>query len=435
MKLSNYIYILDLDEATSIIFNGLTMKFVTIPRSKRDFYVNLLKSSVSGISFNSPQYAFFLKQMQDARFLVEDTLKEKEMARGEEMAYINSNRYQTIILPTYNCNYSCWYCTQKHHKTELMPLDVKRIMRHICLYLTTRNIESYCLCWFGGEPLMQRKEVLRISSFLSNWCMRHGIEFMGQMTTNGALLDKDTIMELKACLINHYQITLDGNRKTHNKVKREKEGKSSFDLILGNIRQLLEVNENAIVTLRFNYSKEKLKELDLVEEICQTIPQELRVRMRVDLERIWQTRDMENIRATELLPLLELFAKNGFRLSYGGSFTPCYTEKKHFEAIYYNGMVDFCDNYSEGQARGFIAKNGETKWNVFPIFKKEKYKGNSICQDCHFYPVCTGECPAKRDKRLSTGIPFKCPDGQMERIEYNILDYCCRCMLNTKYNN
>lgn len=99
------------------------------------------------------------------------------------------------------------------------------------------------------------------------------------------------------------------------------------------------------------------------------------------------------------------------------------------------GKVDFCDNYSEEQARGFIGENGETEWKTFPAFKQERNKQNTICQDCHYYPVCTAECLSKRDTRLSAGIPFKCPNGQLERIEYSILDYCCRCMLNSKYNN
>lgn len=174
------------------------------------------------------------------------------------------------------------------------------------------------------------------------------------MTSNGALLDKDTIVSLKFCHINHFQITLDGGRESHNKVKRDNGNKSSFDLILTNIKQLLEFNESASVTLRFNYSKKKLQELHLVKEVCQAIPQELRGRIRVDLERIWQTQGVEDIQNTELRPLLEQFAKNGFRLSYGGSFVPCYAEKEHFETIYYNGKVDFCDNYSEEQARGVI---------------------------------------------------------------------------------
>ena len=435
MKLSNYIYILDFDENTSIIFNGVTMQFVTIPRSKRDVYVQSLKNMASQNNVSSPQYAFFLKKMRAGGFLLEDSVDENEIVKAEEEKYINSNRFQTIIIPTYNCNYSCWYCTQKHHETELTALDVKRIKRHICLYLTNRNIKSYTLCWFGGEPLMQKKEVLNISSFLYQWCMRHGIDFEGQMTSNGALLDKDTIVSLKFCHINHFQITLDGGRESHNKVKRDNGNKSSFDLILTNIKQLLEFNESASVTLRFNYSKKKLQELHLVEEVCQAIPQELRGRIRVDLERIWQTQGVEDIQNTELRPLLEQFAKNGFRLSYGGSFVPCYAEKEHFETIYYNGKVDFCDNYSEEQARGVIDENGETEWKTFPTFKQERNKQNSICQDCHYYPVCTAECPSKRDTRLSAGIPFKCPNGQLERIEYSILDYCSRCMLNSKYNN
>lgn len=50
-----------------------------------------------------------------------------------------------------------------------------------------------------------------------------------------------------------------------------------------------------------------------------------------------------------------------------------------------------------------------------------------------FYPVCTGECMAKRDKRLRLGMEFVCSDKRKQEIEFNMLDYCFRCMLNSKY--
>ena len=40
---------------------------------------------------------------------------------------------------------------------------------------------------------------------------------------------------------------------------------------------------------------------------------------------------------------------------------------------------------------------------------------------------------AKRDKRLRLGMEFVCSDKRKQEIEFNMLDYCFRCMLNSKY--
>lgn len=432
MKLSDYIYVLRFNGTSSIIFNGITKKFVVIPQSRVVPYLKLLKKCASD-SFDEPsQDSTFARKLKDAGFLVENGLDEREIIKNDELSYINDNCYQTMLIPTYDCNYSCWYCTQKHRHTKLEALDIKKIKRHICSYILKNQIAAYSLCWFGGEPLVQKQNVLKITSFLYWWCKRHGVKFMGQMTTNGALFDESAIASLRDCHVNSYQITLDGARAAHNRVKREQGGKSSFDIVLHNVRRVLEINVDATVTLRFNYSKKTLADHGIVGEICQVIPRSLRDRIVVDLERIWQTQGVEDIAASDLYPVLDLFSREGFRLSVGGFFNLCYTEKKHFETIYYNGKVDFCDNYSEDAARGYIDENGDTKWKVVPIFKKEANKQTAVCRNCLYYPVCTGECPAKRDSRLTSGSPFTCPKGQKARIEYGILDYCCRSILNSR---
>ena len=47
----------------------------------------------------------------------------------------NSEVYNLMILPTYACNVSCWYCTQRHRNIHLNEEDVLRIKKHIQFYL------------------------------------------------------------------------------------------------------------------------------------------------------------------------------------------------------------------------------------------------------------------------------------------------------------
>ena len=429
-KLSNYIYVLT-DESLGILFNGVTKKFLCVNKEELSKWVLLLNN----YSYNDDDDCkrnSYLQKFKDAGFLLPENVDEKLLVKETEEQYIKTSRYQTILIPTYNCNYSCWYCIQKHHSTIFTKYDMDKIEKHIVSYMLQNKISGYDLCWFGGEPLMQKDIVVEMSAFLSDWCRKNHIPFNGQMTTNGALLTEELIGQLRDCNINHYQITLDGDREHHNRTKREKGNESSFDVILNNLRCLLQLNRQATVVLRLNYNNEKLNELGLVKELNAILPATLRNRIFVDLQRIWQSAD-ESVDTQKLYHFLEEFSKNGYRLSTSGFFRPCYVEKQHFETIYYNGKIDFCDNYAADKARGVITDAGTVKWETIPQARLIRSKSGKECEECVYSPVCTGECLANRDKRLKKNEQFKCPNNMKKELEIKILDYCFRNMLNAKY--
>lgn len=101
--------------------------------------------------------------------------------------------------------------------------ECRENQKHIVSYIEQNNILTYHLCWFGGEPLMQKNRVVEISNDLYQYCLVNNIEFCGQITTNGALLDEKLICQLSSVKIDRYQITIDGNRENHNQTKRGKQ--------------------------------------------------------------------------------------------------------------------------------------------------------------------------------------------------------------------
>ena len=430
-KLSKYNYILAPNSETSIMFSGVTKKFFLLTRENISHYAKLL-NTFQGLESISAKYMPFFMKMVNAGFVVEENVDELELIRKEEKKYIEAREYQSIIIPTYDCNYSCWYCTQKHQQTVFGDLSVKKIVKHIVSYIEQNNILAYRLCWFGGEPLMQKDRVLEISNNLYHYCLQNDIAFNGQITTNGALLDEKLIRQLSSVKIDSYQITIDGCREKHNKTKNKNDSSSSFDLILNNIRMLLELNKSSVVVLRYNYNAEKLKDLGMVEQINEIIPYQLRSRIFVDFQKIWQAKQDE-IYLNELYALMSLFAQSGYLLSTNAFFSACYVEKKYFETIYYNGKVDYCDNYASNMARGSIREDGHVSWNSSLTSRMHGNKEYAYCAKCSFYPVCTGECMAKREKRLRLGKEFTCSEKRKQDVEFNILDYCFRCLLNSKY--
>ena len=88
--------------------------------------------------------------------------------------------------------------------------NIKKLIDNI---LRNGNLKHFDLSWFGGEPLMYFEEVVYpISSYLLKRSNECGITFSNSITTNGFLLNPSMIKKCVEINLNHYQITLDGNR-------------------------------------------------------------------------------------------------------------------------------------------------------------------------------------------------------------------------------
>lgn len=425
-KISQYTYILKLDEARTVLFNGYSKQFAVVSTRQLDKYLLVLKNGDDLNKFKNKSVTAILQDLLKANILVDSTVNEFERIKNNIQSYINRNEFHTMILPTYDCNYHCWYCIQKHQQTQMSSNVVKLVKKHILNYLADYNIPKYILYWFGGEPLLQKQIIYELSLDVYEYCHRNNIQFVGQVTTNGALLDIPTINMLQQVHIDNYQITLDGDKSLHDEIKHDN-SPSSFELITGNISNLLQINEKASIILRVNYTPDSISHLAIVDDLEKNIPLRFRSRILVDLHKIWQVNE-EDVSLEKLDLLQKKFVEKHFRLNTCGMFEPCYVEKRHFETIYYNGKVDICDNFAHGNARGVITNEGYVNWgqeNVFPEIPSE-------CMGCVYYPVCLGECPAIRLKNKQQGKTFVCNASVKEHIEFAIKDYCLRTINNKK---
>lgn len=72
------------------------------------------------------------------------------------------------ILPTDSCNFRCVYCyesaTNQHLSKENEESIIKFIKRNAHKYKQIR------LAWFGGEPLVKKDQVLRITKAINDIC-------------------------------------------------------------------------------------------------------------------------------------------------------------------------------------------------------------------------------------------------------------------------
>src|SRR5688572_21841718 len=123
-----------------------------------------------------------------------------------QIASTLSNRIQQlIILPTEKCNFRCTYCYEDFligKMKEPVRASIERFMdRRI------PELSELSLHWFGGEPLLAKQVVLRLSAHASRLCNEHGVSLVGGLTTNAYVLTPELFEELLSYNQQFFQIT------------------------------------------------------------------------------------------------------------------------------------------------------------------------------------------------------------------------------------
>lgn len=149
-----------------------------------------------------------------------------------------------VIAPTNTCNMNCPYCFQgdknpKNSDTKYLNEDNMNALKQM-VYDTIQKpfaapITDISVEWFGGEPLVRKKVIEDFSNYVIDLSEKNNINYSSAIITNGTLLDKDTWDMLYRCRVKEVQITIDGNRDMHNKMRMYINGNGTYDKILDNL--------------------------------------------------------------------------------------------------------------------------------------------------------------------------------------------------------
>lgn len=372
----------------------------------------------------SGRFPDLLKKMERGGFVVEDDVDEYARAIEMNRMDVEGRHYMLMLIPTLNCNFKCYYCIQDHIPSIMRDDVIEKVIRHIDYMVETERIESLRLEWFGGEPFMALNTVVRrISIHAMNRCREHGIPFSNSATTNAYFLKPDKIDLIKELGFSRFQITLDGPREEHNKVKSQKGCDSAFDHTLGNIKAMVANIPDLRIVLRINYTRTNFQQ-ELIGQLCQAIPEEYRGRIDVILKKVWQEpfSDDDYAAVTETAHRLSAEGFNVDQSDMISGYVPCYVARRYYNTINYNGLVykcTACDDLYRDENCGHIDDAGRISWeNDFDRKCTEPSFMNDTCRGCKFLPACYGMCP--RD--YAAGQHYCKLDSGM-RIETKIKNY------------
>jgi uncharacterized protein len=160
---------------------------------------------------------------------------------------------ELTVMPTERCNFRCVYCYE-----DFVIGKMKLPVRNGIKNLISKRVERYGLdylelSWFGGEPLLAKDVVFDIAAHAANLRQAGAISAMGgEMTTNGYLLDRDTLTTLVELQQKRYQITLDGDESEHNRTRRSASGVPTFESIWSNLLAAHESDLDFSIILRLH---------------------------------------------------------------------------------------------------------------------------------------------------------------------------------------
>ena len=154
------------------------------------------------------------------------------------MAMIKNAPVKALCLHvSHDCNLRCKYCfaATGDFGTGRLLMDVETAKAAIDFVIARsgarRNID---VDFFGGEPLMAMDVVRETVAYARSREAECGKCFRFTITTNGVLLDDETIeyinREMDNCVL-----SLDGRREVNDRFRVSPNGKGSYDVNLGTI--------------------------------------------------------------------------------------------------------------------------------------------------------------------------------------------------------
>ena len=142
---------------------------------------------------------------------------------------------------SHDCNLRCTYCFAQTGDfgtvRSLMDKDTARKAIDFVIQSSQnrRNIE---VDFFGGEPLMAMDVVRDTVAYARQQEKIHGKSFRFTITTNGVLLDDDTIDFLNREMSN-IVLSLDGRRQVNDEMRKTVAGSGSYDVVLPKMQKLV----------------------------------------------------------------------------------------------------------------------------------------------------------------------------------------------------
>ena len=431
-KFSKYNSILKTDAKLNVLYNGLSDRFIVFRKKLRA----LLDKDIEELKNTSEE--FYRTLVEADAIIATDRDEFAELKSLSEKIDNAQHECKIIVNPTMDCNFKCWYCYENHVVNSKINSDIlERIKRLIRRQTENEQIEFIDLAFFGGEPLLQYPAIKELIDYTREQCCYQKKNYHLGFTSNGYLLNEEIINHLSSIEDSKsFQITLDGDREKHNKIRHEKNNSDSYDTIIFNSKILLK--HKIHVLLRINYTLHNILSVKNILADINDIPETDRKYLRISFHRVWQDIDHDEGNKTLIADIIESFKSEFDQTNDSYHMNdmryPCYVDKQGTVVVNYNGDVYKCTarNFSAENRYGILLSDGTIAWDQQKLEKRKHAKMNKeICKSCRILPLCGGGCAQNSVENPDNFCGLAFTESDKDRIIFN---HFYNRYLNNTYN-
>ncbi|KAF2955273.1 MULTISPECIES: radical SAM/SPASM domain-containing protein [Marinitoga] len=425
MKSSQYNTLIEKEDGSLLLFNGMTNAILKVEKKN----VDKIKKILSGkIKIDKD-----IEILKKGGFIIEDDKDELSdiIAKYKKFQFSNDYFHLTVTMTT-NCNFNCKYCYQNQAKEiSIKPFKIRNIKENTIdsiITLVKEKIEEkkpkiFSVTFWGGEPLLEKEKIKELSEKIKKISEKEKVEYDAFIITNGYLLDEITIKELKDSGIKKLIITLDGTEEEHNKLRLLKNGKGTFKKIYENIKN---ASKEIFVKIRINVFPHNIESIKrLIDKISED-----RLKVEIDLRQgeMGDNKKLKSFTLKEFAKIeSELYNYIIEKIDYY-NFNPflkinqarCDATSINSLVIDADGKLYKCWGEIGGISKeiGELKENGKMKlnyrkniWLAIDPFDEE-------CKSCKVLPYCMGGCIL----------------GKVLAEKYGVIEYGRERCLPIKYN-
>ena len=326
----------------------------------------------------------------------------------------NSSMHLTLV-PTMDCCFSCSYCFEKKKNKIHMS---ESVMDSIISFLSQQKQVKYLrLTWFGGEPLMAIDEIDLFFSKLKP--LLDNFSFSSNIITTGYHLDEHAISVLKKAKVTSAQITLDGNKDSHNNVKFIDECDDVFSKVLDNIQLATTLYPELEIVVRVNLTKDNANEYSELQRyiLNRFLGKKVSVAPAIVLDRNGCTASNNLFSTSEYSNyILNLSYIDSPQIRYPkNTMRECAIRNKNAVSFDAEGNFYKCWEHVGNPefVVGKLNESGQINLTNVTLFNRQMFGADQLednrCRECSYLPLCNGGCPIQRvENKFNNGKNVNC---------------------------
>jgi len=391
MKKNYYLFQEEISPHIFLHYNVFSNQFLLLNKDKHEVFNNHNCADIENID------PLFYKRLLKTYFIVSDDFDELGVVKHlkKQMQY-GTGMYQIMINTTLDCNLNCWYCYENRvPKSNLNDDTINAIKKNIEFEYNSFRFNTLKVSFFGGEPFLYFEGIKKILDYAKEFCKKKEIELIADFTTNATLITEEHVDYFKD-FCSHFQITIDGDRKVHNSVKKDVLNPSAdtYQKTIDALRLIDSKIPNRLVAVRVNFDNRTLQKID---EIMSDIDFLDRKSTYIILKKVWQI-STENINKNLLHSAIQKFFDKKFLLDY--YLMPkgyvCFAERQQLALFNYDGKVFKCSTISSFNDQETLGKlnveTGQINWDLNKMAYWFKDLTQKECEACKWFPACLGPC-------------------------------------------